>query len=157
EEQADRLHKMILDILQIARVESGQESFEFCDVSVTDLLQRCSDQFAASAAAKQIQLAIESPREPISIHADDEGAQTILSNLVDNAIKYPPPGGRVVVRAKPRDHFVVLEVADTGVGIPNQHLDRIFERFYRVDKARSSELGSTGLGLSIVKHLAQAF
>jgi two-component system phosphate regulon sensor histidine kinase PhoR len=157
EEQADRLHKMILDMLQIARVESGQESFDLDDVSVGQLLQRCSDQFAAVAAAKQIELAIESPDQPLFIYADEEGAQTILSNLVDNAIKYTPSGGRVVVHASQRDYFVVLEVADTGVGIPEQHLERIFERFYRVDKARSSELGSTGLGLSIVKHLAQAF
>jgi two-component system phosphate regulon sensor histidine kinase PhoR len=157
EEQADRLHKMILDILQIARVESGQESFEFCDISVTELLQQCSDQFTANAAAKQIELAIEFPHQPLSIYADEEGVQTILSNLVDNAIKHTPQGGRVAVKASQRDHFVLLEVIDTGVGIPQQHLERIFERFYRVDKARSSELGSTGLGLSIVKHLAQAF
>jgi two-component system phosphate regulon sensor histidine kinase PhoR len=77
--------------------------------------------------------------------------------LVDNAIKYTPSGGRVTVQATQSEKFVVLEVVDTGVGIPQQHLERIFERFYRVDKARSSELGSTGLGLSIVKHLAQAF
>jgi two-component system phosphate regulon sensor histidine kinase PhoR len=157
EEQADRLHKMILDILQIARVESGQESFEFDDVAVADLLQRCSDQFTAAATAKQIELAIESPDRPLSIYADEEGAQTILSNLVDNAIKYTPSGGRVRVRALGQEAFIVLEVTDTGAGIPQQHLERIFERFYRVDRARSSELGSTGLGLSIVKHLAQAF
>jgi two-component system phosphate regulon sensor histidine kinase PhoR len=157
EEQADRLHKMILDILQIARVESGQESFEFCDVSVTDLLRQCADQFGAAAAVKQIELAIDSPSEPLTVYADHEGVQTILSNLIDNAIKYTPAGSRVAVQARQCGSLIVLEVADTGVGIPEQHLDRIFERFYRVDKARSSELGSTGLGLSIVKHLAQAF
>jgi two-component system phosphate regulon sensor histidine kinase PhoR len=157
EEQADRLHKMILDILQIARVESGQESFEFCDVSVSDLLRQCADQFGAAAAVKQIELAIDSPGEPLTVYADHEGVQTILSNLIDNAIKYTPAGSRVAVQARQCGSLIVLEVADTGVGIPEQHLDRIFERFYRVDKARSSELGSTGLGLSIVKHLAQAF
>lgn len=157
EEQADRLHKMILDILQIARVEAGQETFEFCDLSVADLLQQCSDQFAPAASAKQVDLSIQPPPQSLAIHADEEGAQTILSNLVDNAIKYTSPGGRISVRANEHDSVVVLEVADTGVGIPEQHLERIFERFYRVDKARSSELGSTGLGLSIVKHLAQAF
>jgi two-component system phosphate regulon sensor histidine kinase PhoR len=157
EEQADRLHKMILDILQIARVESGQESFDFCAVPVAELFQRCADQFAVAAAVKQIRLAVEPPLQPLSLYADEEGVQTIISNLVDNAIKYTPQGGRVTVQASPQDSLVVLEVADTGVGIAEQHLERIFERFYRVDKARSSELGSTGLGLSIVKHLAQAF
>jgi two-component system phosphate regulon sensor histidine kinase PhoR len=157
EEQADRLHKMILDILQLARVESGQESFEYRDVSVANLLQQCSEQFAAASVAKQVELSIQPPPPSLSIYADEEGVQTILSNLVDNAIKYTSSGGRVSVGASEQDSFVALEVADTGVGIPEQHLERVFERFYRVDKARSSELGSTGLGLSIVKHLTQAF
>lgn len=157
EEQADRLHQLILDILQIARVESGQESFELTDISVAGLLQQCADRFAESAAAKQIELHCEPPPVSLSIYADEEGVWTILSNLVDNGLKYTPPGGRVAVRALGTSNIVALEVIDTGVGIAEQHLERIFERFYRVDKARSSELGGTGLGLSIVKHLAQTF
>src|SRR5690606_16129495 len=80
----------------------------------------------------------------------------ILSNLIDNAIKYTPPGGRVTVRCREEGAAAVLEVEDTGIGIAREHHGRLFERFYRVDKARSRELGGTGLGLAIVKHLCQA-
>src|SRR5439155_21338651 len=92
----------------------------------------------------------------VAAWADEEAVHQILDNLVDNALKYTPPGGRIWVRWRSADGQVCLEVEDTGIGIPEQDLPRIFERFYRVDKARSRELGGTGLGLSIVKHLVQA-
>jgi len=92
----------------------------------------------------------------IAAWADEEAIDQILDNLVDNAVKYTPPSGRIWVRWRSNDGQVFLEVEDTGIGIPEQDLPRIFERFYRVDKARSRELGGTGLGLSIVKHLVQA-
>jgi len=91
-----------------------------------------------------------------SVWADAEALDQILDNLVDNAIKYTPEGGRITVRRQARGDHLCLEVEDTGIGIPERDLPRIFERFYRVDKARSREMGGTGLGLSIVKHLAQA-
>ena len=89
--------------------------------------------------------------------ADEEGLEQILDNLVDNAIKYTPSGGRVTVRCESMDGYASIQVADTGIGIAEEDQPRIFERFYRVDKARSRALGSTGLGLSIVKHLTQSF
>ena len=88
--------------------------------------------------------------------ADEDAVAEILDNLVDNALKYTPAGGRIQVSWQAEDDQVILEVADTGIGILERDLPRIFERFYRVDKARSRELGGTGLGLSIVKHLVQA-
>jgi two-component system phosphate regulon sensor histidine kinase PhoR len=157
EEQADRLHELILDILQIARVESGQESFELADVAIAELIEQCADLFAEVAAAKRIELCIEQPPAYITAYADEEGVRTILNNLVDNAIKYTTSGGRVTIRGIAEGITVSLEVQDTGIGIAERELARIFERFYRVDKARSRELGGTGLGLSIVKHLAHAF
>src|SRR5205085_7517844 len=93
---------------------------------------------------------------PVCAWADEEAVSQIIENLVDNAVKYTPEGGRIWVRWGAEDGQVRLEVEDTGIGIPEQDLPRIFERFYRVDKARSRELGGTGLGLSIVKHLVQA-
>jgi two-component system phosphate regulon sensor histidine kinase PhoR len=157
EEQADRLHELILDILQIARIESGQEAFELANVPLTPLIEEVAAQFAEVAAAKSIVLQIEPPPAGAAAWADEEGVRTILSNLVDNAIKYTPAGGRVTIRGSAGERSVTLEVADTGIGIAEKDQARIFERFYRVDKARSHELGGTGLGLSIVKHLAQAF
>jgi two-component system phosphate regulon sensor histidine kinase PhoR len=90
------------------------------------------------------------------VWADEEAVSQILENLVDNALKYTPPGGHIRVRWWAENGLAHLEVEDTGIGIPEQDLPRVFERFYRVDKARSRELGGTGLGLSIVKHLVQA-
>src|SRR5439155_27124669 len=87
---------------------------------------------------------------------DEEAIGQLLDNLVDNALKYTPDGGRIEVRWRSEDGQVCLEVEDNGIGIPPADLPRVFERFYRVDKARSRELGATGLGLSIVKHLVQA-
>jgi two-component system phosphate regulon sensor histidine kinase PhoR len=157
EEQADRLHELILDILQIARVESGEQSFDLTDVPIAELVEQCADQFAEVAAAKQVELRIHTPAADVTAYADEEGVRTILNNLVDNGIKYTPTGGNVVIRAVAEAATVVLQVEDTGLGIAEKEIDRIFERFYRVDKARSRELGGTGLGLSIVKHLAHAF
>lgn len=157
EEQAERLHMLILDMLQIARVESGQETFEIVDVPVADLLEECLAQFSDLAAAKQISLRAELPPLTLTVRADEEGLRTILNNLVDNAVKYTPAGGATTICCRLSHDTVVLEVKDTGIGIAAHDQSRIFERFYRVDKARSRELGGTGLGLSIVKHLAQAF
>jgi two-component system phosphate regulon sensor histidine kinase PhoR len=88
---------------------------------------------------------------------DEDGIRTILSNLVDNALKYTPPGGRVTLRWHADGQAAMLEVQDSGIGIAPKDQARIFERFYRADRARSRELGGTGLGLAIVKHLVQAF
>jgi two-component system, OmpR family, phosphate regulon sensor histidine kinase PhoR len=156
EEQADRLHQLILDILQIARVEAGLRSFELTDVPLADVLRDTVAQFAEIASAKQVQLTVESP-DDVTAFADDEGVRTILNNLVDNAIKFTPVGGRVTVRAILTVARVAVEIEDSGIGIAEGELSRIFERFYCVDRARSRELGGTGLGLSIVKHFASAF
>src|SRR6185503_4496190 len=96
------------------------------------------------------------PPEPLVVLGDEESLRQIVDNLLDNALKYTPARGRIEVSAQARDAEAVLEVSDTGIGIGPRDLERIFERFYRVDKARSRELGGTGLGLSIVKHLAHS-
>jgi two-component system phosphate regulon sensor histidine kinase PhoR len=157
EEQAERLHQLILDMLQIARVEAGQETFDITDVPLSVLLEECASQFADAASARRIGLEICPCDETLTARADEEGVRTILNNLVDNAIKYTPPEGSVRVSFASQGDFVTLEVRDTGIGIALKDQARVFERFYRVDKARSREVGGTGLGLSIVKHLAQAF
>jgi len=157
EEQAERLHQLILDLIHLARVESGQEAFDIVDVDLAEAVQDCVDQYAAAAAQKEITLLAIAPASPIVVRADEEGIRTILDNLIDNAIKYSPVGGRVAVRWHSDAQGAVLEVQDSGIGIAEKDQARVFERFYRVDKARSREVGGTGLGLAIVKHLAQAF
>jgi two-component system phosphate regulon sensor histidine kinase PhoR len=158
EEQADRLHQLILDLLQIARIEAGQEVFEIESVPVADVVAKCFTQHVGAAEQKRIHLVVDSPSAPLNVMADDEGLLTILNNLVDNAIKYTPEDGTVTIRWREADNNMAqIEVQDTGIGIAPADQNRVFERFYRVDKARSRELGGTGLGLSIVKHLALAF
>jgi two-component system, OmpR family, phosphate regulon sensor histidine kinase PhoR len=157
EEQADRLHELILDILKIARLESGQETFDLTDVPIADVLDDCIQQFAEAAAAKSIALDCQRLPGGVTAYADTTGVRTIVNNLVDNAIKYTPTAGQIHVRARADADKVEIEVQDTGVGIAEAELARIFERFYRVEKARSRDLGGTGLGLSIVKHLAHSF
>jgi two-component system phosphate regulon sensor histidine kinase PhoR len=157
-EQAERLHALILDLISLARIESGEEMFEFEPVDVGAAVHACAERQRARAEGKDQKLEVIAPASGVALHvwADDEAVGHILDNLVDNAVKYTPAGGRIEVRWRIDGDRVCIEVADTGIGIPERDLPRIFERFYRVDKARSRELGGTGLGLSIVKHLVQA-
>jgi two-component system, OmpR family, phosphate regulon sensor histidine kinase PhoR len=157
EEQAERLHALILDLLLLSRIESGANVFEVAAVSLDEAVEHCIQEHSAVCDAKRITLTAAPHDTAVRLLADAEGLQTILDNLIDNAIKYTPEGGHVTVRWRTEQSYAVLEVSDTGIGIPREHFQRIFERFYRVDRARSRELGGTGLGLSIVKHLAQEF
>lgn len=157
EEHADRLHALILDLLRLARIESGTDVFDVQAIPLREAVEFCLDEHRPVAQAKSIAIEVEGSEEPLRVKADDEGLHTILSNLVDNAIKYTPSGGRVIVRWRKEGAGAAIQVEDTGSGIPVEHQARIFERFYRVDKARSRELGGTGLGLSIVKHLTNVF
>lgn len=158
-EQGDRLHILILDLLSLARIESGDELFDFKAVAIAPLVHACLERHRTRAEARRQLLLIDdttSADAALAAWADEEAVDQILDNLVDNALKYTPEGGQVRVGWRASNGKVCLEVADTGIGIPESDLARVFERFYRVDKARSREMGGTGLGLSIVKHLAQA-
>jgi two-component system phosphate regulon sensor histidine kinase PhoR len=155
DEQSDRLHNLILDLLNLARIESGAATLDVRPVAVTDAVEHCLARHRPRAKTKGLRLEAIPPNEPVAVLADDEALDTLLENLVDNALKYTAVG-HVAVRWQAADGAARLEVEDTGVGIPERDLPRLFERFYRVDKARSRELGGTGLGLSIVKHLVQS-
>jgi two-component system phosphate regulon sensor histidine kinase PhoR len=156
--QADRLQALILDLLSLARIEAGTEAFDFEAVALGPVVAACFDRLRDRAEARRqvLEAVPPPPDQDATAWADEEAVGQILDNLVDNAIKYCPPGSHVWVRWRAGPDRVQLEVEDNGTGIPEHDLPRIFERFYRVDKARSRELGGTGLGLSIVKHLAQA-
>jgi two-component system, OmpR family, phosphate regulon sensor histidine kinase PhoR len=173
-DQGQRLHSLILDLLSLARIESGDEAFGFEPIALSEAVAACLERHWARAEAKRQHLEIDfdgnscdfgqtgagavvtAVAAPVVAWADEEAIGQILDNLVDNAVKYTPEGGRIRVRCWAEGEQVCLDVEDTGIGIPERDLLRIFERFYRVDKARSREVGGTGLGLSIVKHLVQA-
>jgi two-component system, OmpR family, phosphate regulon sensor histidine kinase PhoR len=156
-EQANRLHALIHDLLQLARIESGENVFDMRAVSVGSVVDECIEEQSAVARSKSQRLFPDSSNDDLNVLADEEGLRTILSNLIDNAVKYTQEGGTIAVRWKADDSTAVIEVQDDGPGIPEIHQPRVFERFYRVDRGRSRDVGGTGLGLSIVKHLVQEF
>jgi two-component system phosphate regulon sensor histidine kinase PhoR len=158
EEQADRLNQLILDLLSLARLESGEGVFEHEPLAIAPVVRKCVDSVRGRAEAKGLDLTLDPGTldDATVIVADEEAVRQILDNLIDNAVKYTPEGGWVRITCATTPQLVSIEVADSGIGIPRDDLARVFERFYRVDKARSRELGGTGLGLSIVKHLVQS-
>ena len=158
DEQADRLNQLIMDLLSLARLESGQNVFDHGPLVMAPVIASCVDSHRDRAEAKHqsIGLDLGTLDSETMILADEEALRQILDNLIDNAIKYTPEAGFVRIRCDLQERNVMIEVTDTGIGIPRDDLPRVFERFYRVDKARSRELGGTGLGLSIVKHLVQS-
>src|SRR5262249_242390 len=151
------LNLLILDLLSLARIESGEELFEHGPLSLAPVLEACVEAHRDRAETKRLSLVFEPGdlTEDSLVLADEEAARQLFTNLIDNATKYTPDHGSVRVSCYHDGEYVVTEVVDTGIGIPRDEQVRIFERFYRVDKARSRELGGTGLGLSIVKHLVQ--
>lgn len=156
-EQTERLHALILDLLSLARIESEEVAMELEAVLMEEVATACVARHRARAESLNVAIeAVGAGAGPFEAWADGEAVREILDNLVDNALKYTPAGGKITVRWRKEQEHIVFDVEDTGVGIPSADLQRIFERFYRVDKARSRELGGTGLGLSIVKHLTQA-
>ena len=158
DEQVERLNQLILDLLSLARLESGQEFFDHQPLSLVLVLESCVVSHRDRAMTKNLALSFD-PGDldgNCLVLADEEAVRQIADNLIDNAIKYTHENGSVRVGCRMQRGMIAVEVADTGIGIPRDDLPRIFERFYRVDKARSRELGGTGLGLSIVKHLVQS-
>jgi two-component system phosphate regulon sensor histidine kinase PhoR len=154
--QSDRLHALILDMLSLARIESGEELFDFKVVGLRATALDCLARHLPRAEGRRQALHLEPGGEGVEAWADPEAVNHILDNLLDNAVKYTPEGGEVRVRVWADGGQALIEVRDNGIGIPAADLPRVFERFYRVDRARSREMGGTGLGLSIVKHLIQA-
>jgi two-component system phosphate regulon sensor histidine kinase PhoR len=159
-ENARRLERLVEDLLELSRAESPDSRMELGRVDASALAAQLVAGVEQRALEKRLALTLEA--EPAIASADARALDQVLLNLVDNALKYTPEGGHVALRVKnvvasggPQEARVLIEVQDDGPGIPAAHLDRIYERFYRVDKGRSREQGGTGLGLSIVKHLVQ--
>ena len=157
EGQAQLLNQQIVDLLQLAHVESGKEVWEIAPIDINQACTRAINEFLPKARKQKIDLQFEPDISKPLVQADAEGLSTIMNNLISNAIHYTAPGGQVVVATNHDREHASICVKDSGIGIAPEHHSRIFERFYRVDKARSRDKGGTGLGLSIVKHLVQSF
>jgi two-component system phosphate regulon sensor histidine kinase PhoR len=152
---AHRMSRLTEDLLTLARVESGEQRFDIQPVAAAEILQEAVQNFRELARAHGIDLQVEDSA-PDLVSADREAIHQVFSNLIDNALKYAASGGRLVLGARRAEGGVEFYVRDFGPGIPFEHLPRLFERFYRVDKARSRESGGTGLGLAIAKHIVLA-
>ncbi len=156
ERNAERLQRLVDDLLDLSRIEAEGFRIETGALAVADVVSRVVESFRDGAERGRIVLTSELPADLPPARAERVAMEHVLSNLVDNAVKYAGEGARVVVRGREEDSFVRVEVSDTGPGIEARHLPRLFERFYRVDAGRSRELGGTGLGLAIVRHLVEA-
>jgi two-component system phosphate regulon sensor histidine kinase PhoR len=159
ETEVDAMTQMVQELLELSRIESGQVPLQLIPTSVADVVSLSVERLHAQAERAGLSLSIELPADLPLVLADAERARQVVTNLVHNAIKFTQPGGQVRVRAYAdqeaagRDGEVIIEVVDSGVGIPADDLPRIFERFYKADRARSG--GGTGLGLAIAKHIVQ--
>ena len=151
---ARRMQQLVDDLLDLSRIESGAWSPRPEHLALAPLVQEVWSTLKPRADAARLTLTTRIG--DATVFADPQAARQIVLNVLDNSVRYTPDGGLISVAAAPEPGAVRLEIGDTGVGIPGEHLPRIFERFYRVDPARSRELGGTGLGLAIVKHLVEA-
>lgn len=152
---ADRLSRLVTDLLDLSRIEAGRYPIKPQRIRLRAVLKRSVDLVERPAREKGLSLSLEVD-EALTARGDPRAFDQVVGNLLDNAVKYTPAGGRIDVRAKAVAEGIHVEVADDGPGIDARHRDRIFERFYRVDPGRSRDVGGTGLGLSIVKHLVEA-
>ncbi|MBE5878550.1 MAG: two-component sensor histidine kinase [Lachnospiraceae bacterium] len=150
---ATRLLTLINDILRLSELDTGNSGPDFEKINLYESARVCVSMLSLNAEKHDVSLSIEG--NPCYVYAGKQMIEELLYNLTDNAIRYNEPGGTVVVEVKEEGDKVVLTVKDTGIGIPKEHCNRIFERFYRVDKSRSKQTGGTGLGLAIVKHVVE--
>jgi signal transduction histidine kinase len=155
-QQVIRLSTLVADLLTLARIEAQEASFRVSPVDLREPAEDLGHTLLAVASEKGVTLEVKVPSDPLVVSGDEEALRQIIGNLLDNAIKYTPAGGKVTLTIRLQGDRAEIEVADSGIGIEGVHQARIFERFYRVDTARSRELGGTGLGLAIVKHSVMA-
>jgi signal transduction histidine kinase len=155
--ETERLAQLITDLLDLARLESEEGIPNHTPVDVRRVLMLVLSRLRPAARQKNITLSWKRSggTNLYTVRGDETQLTSMFTNLVDNAVKYTPPGGSVEVAAESNESEVIMRISDTGIGIPEEKLSRIFERFYRVDKARSKKTGGTGLGLSIVRHVAE--
>ena len=154
ETEVDALTQMAQELLELTRIESGQVPLEFKAIPAASLLLSAADRMRAQAERAGLVIRLGAPQDTTNVRADPSRLEQVLVNLIHNALKFTHPGGEVVLSVQTEKEVVRFAVRDTGVGIPVDDLERIFERFYKADRARSG--GGTGLGLSIARHIVEA-
>ena len=152
-QEANRMSRLVLDLLQLSRIDYNRVNWNKSTLNTVDILKKVCEKVRYEAEQKSHKLELICTDKVPSIYADKDSIEQIVINILTNSIKYTPDGGLIRVYAGPIDDRVYIKVIDNGIGIPQKDLKRIFERFYRVDKARSRKMGGTGLGLSIVKEM----
>ena len=155
-QNAQRLSQLTSDLLTLSQIEANAREFEYRRHSLGKLLRLAAEGIRPVIERRELELTVDPVSNEVTVECDASAVQQVLSNLLDNAAKYTGKGGRITLGVLERETELHVYVRDTGLGIAEEHIPRLFERFYRVDKARSRELGGTGLGLAIVKHLVQA-
>ncbi|MDQ3207140.1 MAG: ATP-binding protein, partial [Gemmatimonadota bacterium] len=155
-DNARRMQRLVDDLLDLARIEAGRWQPEPEPVEVHDIALEIWTEFEERAGARGVKLEVDIAAGAETAEVDADALRQVLTNLVDNSLRYTARGGRIVCRSRREDSGVAISVVDNGAGIAHEHLPRIFERFYRADHSRSRDEGGTGLGLAIVKHLVEA-
>jgi two-component system, OmpR family, phosphate regulon sensor histidine kinase PhoR len=153
---AQRLSTLINDLLDLSRIESGKMVLDLEPNNLKEIVVDACSKIQRKIQEKAINFDVDIPENAQAVYCDKERIAQAVLNLAENAVKYTPEKGTIRIEASKGNNFIKVDVIDSGIGIPEEHIPRIFERFYRVDKARSRELGGTGLGLSIVKHIVQS-
>jgi two-component system phosphate regulon sensor histidine kinase PhoR len=155
-DHARRLARLTDDLLKLSRIEAGRLELEIRAIRVEALVNGCVETSRFNANARGLEIRVDLQENAPAIRGDGAQLGEVLQNLLDNALQYTPSGGKIEIKARANEHNVIFTVSDTGIGIPESDLERIFERFYRVDAARSREAGGTGLGLAIARHIVEA-
>ena len=151
-----RLSQLVADLLDLSKLEAPDFKPELRPLELAPVIRRAVSLVQANIEGKELTLNLELPESIPAVMGDSSNLEQVFTNLLDNAVKYTPEKGQVTLTVEEQpDNFILIKISDTGMGIEPKHIPRLFERFYRVDKARSRDLGGTGLGLSIVKHIIQ--
>jgi signal transduction histidine kinase len=154
--EADRLQRVVNDLQELSRVEAGVFELNFSRVPVAILIEQTAARLRPQFEEKQVELRLNLGPDLPPVQIDEDRISQVLLNLVGNALQYTPGGGQVTIAVKPHDHEIHINIQDSGIGIPAEHLPHIFDRFYRVDKSRSRVGGGSGIGLTIARHLVEA-
>jgi signal transduction histidine kinase len=154
-EEIERLTRLVSHLLFLARADTGMSVGDIQPVRLGDVVREVGEHMQVAAREKEVKLVVDL-QDSCEMIGDADRLRQLFFNLLDNAIKYTPPGGTVIVEGKPSNGVARVTIADTGIGIPADHLPHVFDRFYRVDPSRSSETEGSGLGLAICRSIAEA-